>query len=473
MKDQASEDRRSEREPSRETFRSPFAPAVFPSLPALRGVQMAVAATEMVYKGRHDLWLAVLSDPAGEPCPVAAVVTRSALPSAPIAWIRNNMRTRAPQSAAESPVSPVADVAAAVGGGPCAKAFICNAGNANAFTGRQGLETVRTYCTELAKHLKVPETTIFPASTGVIGASMEASRITQHLGGMLAAASSPTAAGAAEEASQTTGRTPGQTTGPIDWETAAQAIMTTDTYPKGACRRIEGSSACLVGLAKGSGMVAPDMATVLAFLFTDASVPAAELQADLAQACQKSFNRISVDGECSTSDSVLLAATGHAGPVSRAAFQQALEALCQDLALQVAKDGEGLTKFVTVTTSGARNDHDAETIARAVLEAPLVKTMLYGGDANWGRIVMAVGKTGLDSIHPERLRLWLGAHLVACNGAVAETYDEERVSRYLQEEQEIHIRIDLGVGTAETTLWGCDLTHGYIEINGAYRSQRS
>ena len=425
---------------------SPLAPDAFADLPPVGGVRLAVAEAGLRYVGRSDLMLAAL--PAGTT--VAGVFTRSLCPSAPVEWCRQ---------------------ALAVTGGR-GRAVVVNAGNANAFTGAAGAAAARLTAETAASLLGIDPGEVLLAATGVIGEPMPTEPLTAALPGLVSGLADAARAG---------------------WLEAAEAIRTTDTFPKGAWAPVTGTDAVVAGIAKGSGMIAPDMATMLAFVFTDLAVPAPVLQEALSRSVGASFNRITVDSDTSTSDTVLLAATGEvagaaAGAAAEtahmsgedseaaapgnlepwAAFQTALDAVTLDLAHQIVRDGEGATKFVAVTVTGGADDEAAAAIARAVADSPLVKTALAASDANWGRIVMAVGKSG-QIADRDRLAIWIGDEQCAEAGAVRPGYDEARATRHLQG-SEIDIRVDVGVGAGSATVWTCDLTHAYIDINAGYRS---
>ncbi len=405
---------------------SPLAPESFPELPPVAGVGLAATACGLRGDGRDDLLLVELAPGTT----AAGVFTRSSTASAPVAWSRQALR------------------------GGAARALVVNSGNANAFTGDAGAEAVRRTVEATADLLPCRPHAVFVASTGVIGEPLDDARITAALPGLEAAL-----AGDA-------------------WPAAVGAIMTTDTFAKGATRSaaIDGAPVLVNGIAKGSGMIAPDMATMLAFVFTDAAIPAAVLQALLEPAAERSFNCLTVDGDTSTSDTVLLFATGQADhrPVSEAAdprlddLRDKLEEVMIDLAQQVARDGEGASRFITITVGGAADDRAARRIALAVANSPLVKTAIAGGDANWGRIVMAVGKSG-ERVEQERLSIAIGGCPVAADGAAVPGYDETPVARHL-EGTEIEIEIELSIGAGRARVWTCDLTHGYIEINADYRT---
>ena len=395
--------------------RSPLAPSEDPILPPIPGVRVATAALAGRYRGRTDVMLAHL--PPGTA--VAGVLTRSATRSAP-----------------------VLDIERKLGGDPSSgAAILVNAGNANAFTGRHGDGSVKALCEATAAATGVPAARVFTASTGVIGERLAHERIAAGLAGL---------AGALDGGTLMDG---------------ARAIMTTDTYPKGASATVEGAT--IAGIAKGSGMIAPDMATMLAFVFTDAAVPQDRLQALLPRLADRTFNRITVDGDTSTSDTLLVAATGRA-EVPDGAFEAALEGVLRDLAHQVVRDGEGATKFVAVAVTGAASDADALRAARAVAQSPLVKTALAASDPNWGRIVMAVGKSGARADR-DRLAIRIGEVEVAREGWASPLYEEGRAAEHMRG-QEVRIAVDLGVGTGEAVIWTCDLTTRYVEINADYRS---
>ncbi len=406
---------------------SPLAPAAFPRLGAIAGVRLATAAAGVRYKGRTDVLLAAFD--AGTT--VAGVLTRSKTRSAPVDWCRLGLD-----------------------GGKGARGLLVNSGNANAFTGRAGAAAAEATAKAAAKVLGVQPKTLFLASTGVIGEVLPAERVVAALDGLNAGLS------------------------PDGWEAAARAIMTTDTFAKGASAtaEIDGTTVTINGIAKGSGMIAPDMATMLCFVATDAKIPAPVLQALLKPAAERSFNSITVDGDTSTSDTLLVFATGairHA-PVREArdprlkAFAQALEAVLTDLALQVVRDGEGATKLISIEVTGATSTAAARRIGLAIANSPLVKTAIAGGDANWGRVVMAVGKSG-ERADRDSIASWMGGLPVAADGAVHPAYDEAAATAHVRG-TDISIRVDVGVGKARARVWTCDLTHGYIDINADYRS---
>jgi glutamate N-acetyltransferase/amino-acid N-acetyltransferase len=362
---------------------------------------------------------------------IAGVLTRSLTASAPVEACRRNLRRGK------------------------VRGIIVNSGNANAFTGKRGAVSVREIAAAVADRLKCQPGEIYSASTGVIGEPLPHATITRALDALAGDLHADR------------------------WREAAHAIMTTDTFPKVATRTTEigGVAVTINGIAKGSGMIAPDMATMLAFVATDAKLPAVVLDAALKRAADRSFNAITVDGDTSTSDTLLLAATGRGakhGPVRSAAdphfrnFRAALESLLIDLACQVVRDGEGASKFVTVDVTGAASSRSARRIALSIGNSPLVKTAIAGGDANWGRIVMAVGKAG-ERADRDRMRIAIGGVTIADRGEAVSGYDEAPVAEHMRG-QDIHIAVDVGVGSGRARIWTCDLTHGYIDINADYRS---
>ena len=401
---------------------SPLAPASFPKLPIISGVTFATAAAGIKYAGRTDVMLASIA--AGST--VAGVFTRSATSAACVLDCQSKMGGDMSQGAA----------------------ILVNSGNANAFTGNAGQASVDRICAAVALGLGVPASAVFTSSTGVIGEVLPDHKITECIDAL--------AGSLGEDA----------------LENAAKAIMTTDTYAKGSTASVEinGKTVKISGIAKGSGMVAPDMATMLVYIFTDAKIAQPDLQALLADLTDKTFNCITVDSDTSTSDALICAATGasSADVSGNPDFAQALGQVMLDLAHQVVKDGEGATKFMAVEVTGAASDGDARLVAMSIANSPLVKTAIAGEDPNWGRIVMAVGKSGAKADR-DRLSIWFGPHLVAENGWVAKTYTEDASASYMKQ-SELVIRTDLGIGGAKTTVWTCDLTHGYIEINADYRS---
>ena len=403
---------------------SPLAPAAFPTLHTVAGVRLAVAAAGIRCLGRDDVMLAEM--PPGST--VAGVFTRSLCTAAPVDWCRHAL-------------------AASSGRG---RAIIVNSGNANAFTGAAGYRVAEHTAASVAGALGAPAHEVLVASTGVIGEDLPVECIDAALPGLIAGLSGPD---------------------PKAWEAAAVAIGTTDTFPKVASAPVAGTSAHVTGIAKGSGMIAPDMATMLAFVFTDLAVDSPTAHECLAASVEKSFNRITVDSDTSTSDTVLLAATGTSGQpaaLHMTAFRDALDAVTLELAHQIVRDGEGATKFVAVTVTGAADDAAAQAIARAVADSPLVKTALAASDANWGRIVAAVGKAG-QRADRDRLSIWIGDEQCAEGGVPCPGYSEERATEHLLGDN-VELRMDVGVGDGEATIWTCDLTHGYIDINAGYRT---
>jgi len=406
---------------------SPLAPKTLAKLPPLAGVRLSTGAAGVRYKDRTDVLLAVLS-PGTQ---VAGVFTKSKTASAPVDWCKANLKSGS------------------------ARALVVNSGNANAFTGKAGIDGARQIAESAAAVVGCRPSEVFLASTGVIGEPLAAGRITKILGTL------------AEE-------------GAADgWRAAAEAIMTTDTYPKlaTASAMIDGKRVTINGIAKGSGMIAPDMATMLSFVFTDAALPSSVLQELLSAAVKPSFNAITVDSDTSTSDTLLLFATGkgaHHSAVSKASdkrlneFRQRLDAVLLNLALQVVRDGEGAQKLIRIDVTGADSDDAAKRIALSVANSPLVKTAIAGDDANWGRIVMAIGKSG-EAADRDKLRIAFGDQVVADKGERAAKYNEAAATKAVKG-REVEITIDMGLAKGNARIWTCDLTHGYIDINGSYRS---
>ncbi len=408
---------------------SPFAPARLPDMPIVPGVRFAACEAGIRYKGRTDLMMAVLD--AGTTA--AGVLTRSKTCSAPVLWCRANLERGA------------------------ARALVVNSGNANAFTGKRGSEATRMTAEAAAKAVGCRPDEVYISSTGVIGEPLDAAKFA-HLIGDLAGKAGATA-----------------------WHDAARAIMTTDTFPKLATRKVAigGTEVVINGFAKGSGMIAPDLATLLVYVFTDAAIARGPLQAMLAAGADKSFNCITIDSDTSTSDTLLLFATGAAASRGAPAiedaasadgqrFAAALNDLLHELALWVVKDGEGASKLVRIDVAGAESDGAARRIGFAIANSPLVKTAIAGEDPNWGRVVMAVGKSG-EAADRDRLSIAFGGIQVAKEGERASTYDEATAAAYMKG-REIEIRVDIGLGAGAATVWTCDLTHGYISINADYRS---
>ena len=397
-----------------------------PELPPVAGVRFGATAAGIRYKGRTDLVMAEFAPGTT----VAGVYTRSKCPGAPVDWCR-----------------------AAMADGR-ARALVVNAGNANVFTGRAGFEATQANAADAARLVNCAASEVFLASTGVIGEILPYQKISAALPGLYATLSDN------------------------GWADAARGIMTTDTFPKAATRtaRIGDVTVRIQGIVKGSGMIAPDMATLLSFIATDAKLPAGVIQSLLSDGVNRSFNCITVDSDTSTSDMILLFATGQAGNAEvtdaqsphLADFRKALDSLLLELALLVIRDGEGVTKMMHIVVTGAVSDESAHRVAMAVANSPLVKTAVAGEDANWGRVVMAVGKCG-EPANRDTLSVGIGGTWIARNGTVVADYDETPVVTHMRG-QEIEITIDLGLGNGTAQAWGCDLTHGYININGSYRS---
>ncbi|HEV2574441.1 MAG TPA: bifunctional glutamate N-acetyltransferase/amino-acid acetyltransferase ArgJ [Beijerinckiaceae bacterium] len=408
---------------------SPLAPKSYPDLPVIEGVRFATAAAGIRYKGRTDVMLALMD----KGTQAAGVFTKSKCPSAPVEWCRSKLK------------------------GGKARALVVNSGNANAFTGKTGLQQAKFTAELAAKATGAPLGEIFLASTGVIGEPLDASKFKGVFDKLVKDAAPD---------------------GLLD---AARAIMTTDTFPKVATAQVKigGVEVTINGIAKGAGMIAPDMATMLSYVFTDAPIAAAALQAMLSKSVQGSFNSITVDSDTSTSDSLMLFATGAAAkrgaPKITSAtdrrlveFRKALDAVLLDLSHQVVRDGEGCRKFVEVIVEGAATATAAKKVAFAIANSPLVKTAIAGEDANWGRVVMAVGKAG-EKADRDKLAIWFGGIRVAHKGLRDPSYDEGKVSTYMKGEA-IELRVHIGVGKATNRVWTCDLTKEYVAINGDYRS---
>jgi len=407
------------------TDRSPLAPTAFPALPAIAGVTLRVAKARYKNWDRCDLTYVELD--AGTA--VAGVTTQSKCPSPEVEWCRDAI--------------PMGQ----------ARAVVVNAGNANAFTGHRGRAAVEAIAAKVANHLSCQPSDIFVSSTGVIGVPLPIDKAEAGLEAAFTAA-------------------------PCGWEDAANTIGTTDTYAKGAhvSAMIGDTRVDLVGIIKGSGMIAPDMATMLGYIFTDAAIDPGLLQQMLSAANKRTFSCITVDSDTSTSDTVLAFATGKAGNAPLAsmedagadAFAAALSDLCRQLAHLVVRDGEGASKFIEITVEGAESDASAHRIALSIANSPLVKTAIAGEDANWGRVVMAVGKAG-EPAERDKLAIRFGATQVAAGGLALDGYDEAPVAAHLKG-QDIVIGVDIGLGEGCATVWTCDLTHGYISINADYRS---
>ena len=406
---------------------SPLAPKSYPVLPPIAGVRFATIAAGVRYSGRTDVMMALFDPPAA----VAGVFTRSKCPSAPVDWCRAHLN------------------------GGKARALIVNSGNANAFTGGVGAAAVAHVAEAAAKAIGAAQSEIFMASTGVIGEPLDPTRITRVVGALVADARADAL------------------------PAAAKAIMTTDTYPKIATERVKlGDGEVVInGVAKGAGMIAPDMATMLAYVFTDAAIASQALQTMLSKSVEGSFNAITVDSDTSTSDTLMIFATGAAERAPRiedaadpraAAFRRALDKLLRNLAHQVVRDGEGARKFITVNVEGAATRKAAKRIALSIANSPLVKTACGGEDANWGRVVMAVGKAG-EPADRDKLSIWFGGIRVAHKGARDPSYDEAKVSEKMKE-QVIPLKVALGMGKGRDRVLTCDLTKEYVAINGDYRS---
>ena len=405
---------------------SPLAPARFAELSDVSGIRLATAASGLKYKGRDDLLLIV----ADEGTSFAGMFTKSATAAAPVLVSRAGLASGQ------------------------ARAILTNAGNANAFTGRAGDRAISDYRSVFARQLSFNEDQILIASTGVIGEPLDGQAVAEYAGQMTA------------------------DLGTASWQDAALAIRTTDTFAKGASRttEIDGQTITVNGIAKGSGMIAPDMATMLAYIATDACIAPACLQEMLEAAVPTSFNAITVDSDTSTSDSLYLMATNKArhetitdiNSSAGQAFVTQLHALMVDLAQQIVRDGEGAHKFITVEVTNAATDTDARIIAFAIANSPLVKTAIAGGDANWGRIVMAVGKSGARA-ERDRLQISIGGVLITQDGQRLPDYDETPVAAHMAGD-DIILSVDIGLGQACAEVWTCDLSHGYIQINADYRS---
>lgn len=408
---------------------SPLAPKHYPAMPAIKGARIATAEAGIKYKGRTDVMMLIFDQPAE----AAGVFTRSKCPSAPVDFCRQNL----------------------VHGK--ARAVVVNSGNANAFTGSKGRASTQATAEAAAQAIGCSTTEIFLASTGVIGEPLDASKFSHLLGDM------------AQNA--------------VDnyWTEAAKAIMTTDTYPKVATETvlIGEVPVTINGIAKGAGMIAPDMATMLSFIVTDAPISSQVLQSMLSKGVDPTFNSMTVDSDTSTSDTLMLFSTGTAAERGAPAitdvkdprlnqFKKALNRLLKSLAIQVARDGEGARKMLEIEVTGAKSAASAKKIALSIANSPLVKTAAAGEDANWGRVVMAVGKAG-EPAERDLLTIWFGDIRVAHQGERDPDYSETAASDYMKGE-DIYIRVDIGLGRGKATVWTCDLTKEYVAINGDYRS---
>ncbi len=406
---------------------SPLAPKNVPDMPAIAGVRLATAAAGIRYTNRTDVLLALFD--AGTT--VAGVFTKSKCPSAPVEWCRANLKSGK------------------------ARALVVNSGNANAFTGKSGRAATKLTADIAAKSAGCKTSEVFLASTGVIGEPLDASKFAPVMEGLAAGAKAG------------------------EFFSAAKAIMTTDTFPKVATAyaRIGEATVTINGIAKGAGMIAPDMATMLSFVFTDAAISAVALQALLKDGVTDTFNAVTIDGDTSTSDTLMMFATGQAAGVPKIAraadprlkaFKKALLAVLADLSEQVARDGEGARKLVEIVVEGAVSKASARRIAMSIANSPLVKTAIAGEDANWGRVVMAVGKAG-EPANRDKLSIWFGGIRVAHKGARDPAYDEKAVSTEMKK-PEIFLKVALGLGKGRDRVLTCDLTKEYIAINGDYRS---
>ena len=422
---------------------SPLAPDRFPDMPAIAGLGLATAASGLKYTGRDDMLLMHCATGSS----IAAVFTKSDTAAAPVQWSRDALASGHPPAA-----------------------ILVNAGNANAFTGSAGIATVTASATGMAQRIGCTPQAVLLASTGVIGEPLDSRVLEATFDGLVADISQNNSI---ENASDNASNN-----GDDNRSAAAAAIMTTDTFPKGA------STTCMIGdvpvtlsgIAKGAGMIAPDMATMLGFIATDAALPAPALTQLLRTATEHSFNAITVDSDTSTNDSVFLVATGAAGNQAPTSaddpildeFVAALDRVMQDLACQIVRDGEGANKFITIDVVGASDDTAARKIALSIANSPLVKTAIAGEDANWGRIVMAVGKAGLG-VDQSRVGIAIGGITVAADGMRVEGYDETPVAAHMAG-QDVAIAVQIGDGAGTSRVWTCDLTHGYVDINADYRS---
>ena len=405
---------------------SPLAPKSFPQMPFVNGVRMATAKTKTKYKGRSDLLLIDLVSGTS----VAGVLTKSTAPGHPVIWCRDKLQKGK------------------------ARGLVVNAGNANVFNGKSGMQAVEAIAKSVGTLLHCAKNEVYVASTGVIGEKLDPTKIVEKIAIL-------------KDDLQNQ-----------NWKDAAIAITTTDTFPKGSHRviKVGKTTVNLVGIAKGSGMIAPDMATMLGFIFTDAQIPAQILQKLLTRNVKSTFNSITVDGDTSTSDTLLLFATGVAehsvpsndhDPILKE-FEIGLNEVMLDLAKQIVRDGEGAQKLIKINVNGASSATSARRIGLSIANSPLVKTAIAGEDANWGRVVMAVGKSG-EKADRDKMGVWFGGIKIAENGGLVDNYDERPVAKHMQD-HEVIIDVDVGVGRGTATVWTCDLTHGYININADYRS---
>ena len=408
---------------------SPFAPKKFPKLPLVKGITISTAKSETKYKGRKDIFTAVFE----KGTTVAGAFTQSDIKAEPVEFCKKNI----------------------IDGS--ARVLAVNAGFANAATGKKGKKINKSISSNIKKIIKCREKDIFICSTGVIGENIPLRPTNKAISQSLKISENK-------------------------WENAAKSIMTTDTFPKAIGRKIiiDNKEVSLVGIAKGSGMISPNMATMLAFIFTDALIDKTVLQTLLNIELRNSFNAITVDGDTSTNDTVLAFATGKAMDdkndriISRTSdprlikFREAFSEIMQDLAIQIVKDGEGAKKLIQIRVSGAENTSSAKKIARSVANSPLVKTAVGASDPNWGRIIMAIGKTK-EKVNPKKINLKIGSNIIIKDGEVSRSYSEKRTKKYMKG-QDILLDINLGLGNGFSQMWTCDLTEGYIKINADYRS---
>ena len=412
----------------KEDMISPLAPSAFPFLKPINGVELAAIAANLHYKDRLDLLL--ISFPVG--AKTAGLFTQNQIKAAPVKWCIDKLRTNASEI----------------------RGLVVNAGNANAFSGARGVSAANRVAALAAEHLSCSPDQILMASTGVIGKVLTATPFIKPMARLAAGLSNSL------------------------WRDACRSIMTTDTFPKAATidTEIDGTPITINGICKGSGMIAPNMATMLGFVFTNANISADCLQSIMADVNAESFNAITVDGDQSTNDTVLAFATGQADhaeitdPQDKrlTAFKEALAAVMQDLAVQIVRDGEGATRLVKIQVTNAETKWDAAAVARSIAISPLVKTAIAGGDANWGRILMAAGNAGVE-LKEKALELTIGDQLVASGGSVQRAYSEAEATAHLNS-GEVSIVLNLAAGTEQATAWTCDMTHGYISINADYRS---
>ena len=409
---------------------SPLAPENgFPILPQIQGIRFAAAAANVKYSERNDVML--IECAAGSS--IAGLFTKSSTRSASVLDCQNKLK---------------------IGTSDKGAAILVNSGNSNAFTGSYGEESVQKICTAVSNEMKIPLNSVFTASTGVIGEKLPHKKIISKVKELNSKLDEYSA------------------------ESAARAIMTTDTFPKGACSSfsINNSIVNISGFAKGSGMIAPDMATMLVYIMTDIAIEKNILQNILAKLNEKTFNSITVDSDTSTSDSLMLIATGQSGnkiiidenSAEALKFTEELHAVMLNLAKQVVRDGEGATKFLEIEVNGAVSEKSAKIVALAIANSPLIKTAIAGEDPNWGRVVMGVGKSG-EPADRDKISIWFGDILVAQHGWGSSSYSENLGQNYMKN-QELKITVDLGIGDGSAKVWTCDLTHQYISINADYRS---